>query len=102
MRGLHGLGLGLLAVVLASGCSTAMQARGNGLNGYYEVQKDGRYYIAGTESGIKQLRKNGELTLSVTRIGQGPGRATVVLETEAKSSAVSDALWSIFQNQHRK
>lgn len=100
MKRTWAMGLGVLLVAVASGCTTGMKARANGLSGYYEMQKDGRYYVAGTPEGMLQLREHGELGVSLARVGEGPGRATVVLEVDKKGTATSDTLWRLFQSRH--
>lgn len=52
-------------------------------NGYTAVEKDGRLYVFLPNSGEHQRFKRGEeMAKSVTRVGAGPNRMTVIAEPD--------------------
>ncbi len=69
--------------------------------GYYgEVERDGRFYVAGSQKSHDTLRSGGEIPLRRTFIGGGPGGKTVVIEADSKTDDLANRLQAEFERRH--
>ncbi|MEZ5988305.1 MAG: hypothetical protein R3F30_04135 [Planctomycetota bacterium] len=67
---------------------------------YYEVPKDGRIYVLGSEASMTHFRETGHLPYTKTLIGAGPNGETVVFEAEAKDTALQERLMAGWHDRH--
>ena len=49
---------------------------------YIEVEKDGRLYILGYPESAEKFKKEGHLATSLTKIGAGPQKQTVIFQAD--------------------
>lgn len=69
--------------------------------GYYaEEQKDGRYYVFGSQKTHDEFRRSGHLQISKSFIAAGPDGATVVVESKDKLPELAARLAATFGAQH--
>ncbi len=100
--------LGLLFLILATGCSsTSMSGDSSSASAtsskkplYYEVKHDGRYYVMGDAMTYVKFKEQPHLPYTQTHIGMGPRGETVVVEVDKKNPAYADHLWKEFKDRH--
>lgn len=69
--------------------------------GYYaEEQKDGRFYVFGSQKTHDEFRRSGHLQISKSFIAAGPGGATVVVESKDKLPELAARLAATFSGNH--
>jgi len=80
------LAVGMFAMLGLAACGTLDPQIKQALANYEEVTYKGRIYVVGTAGAASKV-KNGELPeRSITKIGWGPNRETVIFEVDSEGN----------------
>ncbi len=70
-------------------------------DGYYaEEQKDGRYYVFGSQKTHDEFRRSGHMQIAKSFIAAGPGGTTVIVEAKDKLPELAARLAATFSANH--